>query len=187
MTLSENSLHSYYMIFRSKYDHTGESQKMGESAENLFEYLAKQKNLNPIKANVKQQISHVDFILTVKNGSKYLVDVKARKKSSRTDCKVSDELVWIEFKNVSGNKGWLYGAADYIAFERENDFVIVSRKNLVTLCERLVNNNLKTSTSKDALYKMYSRAGRKDEISMIKMQDILNNIKTTIWKKSQQI
>ena len=176
-----------YMGYRSKYDHSGESQKMGESAENLFEGLAKQKKLNPIKATTRQQISHIDFILTAKNGSKYLVDVKARKKSSRSDSGVSDELVWIEFKNVSGNGGWLYGAADYIAFEREDDFIIASRSNLVTLCERLVNKNLKTTTSKDALYKIYSRIGRNDEISMIKMQDILNNIKTTIWKKSQQI
>lgn len=175
------------MIFRSKFDHTGESQKMGESAENFFEKLAKQKNLNPIKATKKQQISHIDFILTAKNDIKYLVDVKARKKSCRTDSGVSDELVWIEFRNVAGNKGWLYGAADYIAFERENDFIIVSRLNLITLCDRLVNKNLKTNTSKDALYKVYSRVGRNDEISMIKMQDILDNIKTTVWNKSQQI
>ena len=50
------------MGFRSKYDHSGESQKMGESAENLFEDLAKQKKLNPIKATTRQQISHIDFI-----------------------------------------------------------------------------------------------------------------------------
>jgi hypothetical protein len=175
------------MIFRSKYDHTGESQKMGQSAESLFEDLARQKNLNPIKATKKQQISHIDFILTAKNNLKYFVDVKARKKSCRSDSKVDDELVWVEFKNVSGNKGWLYGAADYIAFEREDDFIIVSRLNLITLCDRLINKNLKTNTSKEALYKVYSRIGRNDEISMIKMQDILKNIKTTIWKKSQQI
>ena len=135
------------MGFRSKYDYSGESQKMGESAECLFENLAKQKNLNPIRATKKQQISHVDFILTAKNNIKYLVDVKAAKKSSRSDSAVSDELVWIEFKNVAGNKGWLYGAADYIAFERESDFIITSRLNLITLCDRLVNKSLKTQTS----------------------------------------
>ena len=174
------------MGYRNKYDYTGESQKNGMTAENSFEDLAKQKNLNPIRATRKQQISHIDFILNAKNGLKYTVDVKARKKSSRSDFKVNDELVWIEFKNVSGNQGWLYGAADYIAFEREDDFIIVSRLNLVTLCERLVNKKLKTTTSKDALYKMYTRIGRNDEISIIKMQDILNNTKTTIWKKFQQ-
>jgi hypothetical protein len=175
------------MGFRSRYDYTGRCQEMGESAEKIFEGLAKEKKLNPIAATRKQQITHIDFILTAKNGSKYFVDVKARKRSARNNSKISDDLIWIEFKNVAGNNGWLYGSADYIAFERENDFVIVSRLNLVTLCERIVNLNSFTKDPKDALYKLYTRTDRKDKICMIKMEDILNNIKTTIWQKSQQI
>lgn len=175
------------MGFRSKYDYTGKCQEMGQCAENIFESLAKEKKLNPVKATKKQQIAHIDFILTAKNGVNYFVDVKARKRSARNNSKISDDLIWIEFKNVAGNNGWLYGAADYIAFERESDFVIVSRANLVTLCERIVNLNLTTKDAKDALYKLYTRTDRRDKICMIKMDDILNNIKTTIWKKSQQI
>lgn len=71
------------MGYRNKYDYTGKCQEMGESAENVFESLAKQKNLNPVKATRKQQISHIDFILTAKNGIKYFVDVKARKKKRK--------------------------------------------------------------------------------------------------------
>lgn len=175
------------MRYRNQYDFSGKNQESGESAENSFQKIAILKGFLIKKANLKQQLSHIDFILTAKNNLKYLIDVKARKKSSRSDSKVNDELVWIEFKNVSGKQGWLYGAADYIAFEREDDFIIALRSNLVTLCERLVNKNLKTNTSKDALYKIYSRSGRNDEISMIKMQDILDNVKTTVWKKSQQL
>jgi hypothetical protein len=174
------------MGFRSRYDYTGKCQEMGESAENIFESLAKEKKLNPVRTTRKQQIAHIDFILTAKNGVKYFVDVKARKRSARNNSKLSDDLIWIEFKNVAGNNGWLYGSADYIAFERENDFVIVSRANLVTLCERIVNLNSITKDPKDALYKLYTRTDRRDKICMIKMQDILDNIKTTIWKKSQQ-
>ena len=58
--------------------------------------------LNPIAATRKQQITHIDFILTAKNGSKYFVDVKARKRSARNNSKISDDLIWIEFKNVAG-------------------------------------------------------------------------------------
>jgi hypothetical protein len=154
-------------------------------AEEIFEKLAIQKNLKVIKATKKQQISHIDFILVHSSGAKYMIDVKARKKSARNNGIISDDLIWIEFKNVAGLKGWLYGAADYIAFEREDDFVIVSRANLVLLCERIVSKS-KVTNPKDALYKIYTRTDRKDEISLITMKDILDNTKTTVWKKSQQ-
>jgi hypothetical protein len=83
---------------------------------------------------------------------------------------------------VAGNQGWLYGASDYIVFERESDFVIVPRGNLVSLCERLVS-NVTVDKSKDCLYKKYSRKDRKDELSLIKMKDITENIKVSIWSK----
>ena len=40
------------MGFRSRYDYTGRCQEMGESAEKIFEGLAKEKKLNPIAAVV---------------------------------------------------------------------------------------------------------------------------------------
>ena len=167
------------------FDKTGESQKMGETAEFIFEILAKNKNLKVEKATEKQQKSHIDFILTNSNNKKYFIDVKACKKTSRNSKKTNEKLVWIEFKNVAGHKGWLYGASDFIAFEREEDFVIVPRTALVNLCERLVNTSNKVFLVEDALYKIYNRKGRKDEISLIKMDDILNNMKFSIWQKSK--
>jgi hypothetical protein len=172
------------MGFRSRYDSTGESQKMGESAEGSFELLALKKNLKIEKASEKQQKSHIDFILTDLKNKKYFVDVKACKKTSRNSTKTNENLVWIEFKNVAGFKGWLYGAADFIAFERSDDFVIVPRTALVNLCERIVNTSKKVSLVEDALYSIYNRKGRKDEISLIKMEDILKNTKCSIWQKS---
>jgi hypothetical protein len=41
----------------------------------------------------------------------------------------------------------------------------------------------KVSNPIDALYKTFSRKTRKDELSLIKMEDILKNIKTSIWQK----
>lgn len=173
------------MTYRSKYDFTGESQKMGESAEDLFEFLATKKTLKVEKASKKQQKSHIDFILTDLKNKKYFVDVKACKKTSRISKKTNENLVWIEFKNVAGYKGWLYGDANFIAFERQSDFVIVSRLALVNLCERIVNRSNKVSFVEDALYSIYNRKGRKDEISLIKMDDILKNTKFSIWQKSK--
>jgi hypothetical protein len=170
------------MGYRNSFDFTGQNQISGEKAEDLFEKLALKKNLKIKKANQKQQLSHIDFILTNEKGQNFFLDIKARKKISRTSQDFSDDLVWIEFKNVAGNEGWLYGASDYIAFERQHDFVLVPRKNLASLCERLVS-NVKVDKSKDCLYKRYSRKDRKDELSLIQMKDILENIKVSIWSK----
>jgi hypothetical protein len=170
------------MGYRNSFDFSGQNQLSGEKAEDLFQKIALGKNLKVQKATTKQQISHIDFILTNGKNQSFFFDIKARKKISRTSDSYSDDLVWIEFKNVAGNQGWLYGAADYIVFERENDFVLVPRENLVFLCERLVSNVI-VDKSKDCLYKKYSRKDRKDELSLIKMKDITENIKVSIWKK----
>ena len=170
------------MGYRNSFDFSGQNQLSGEKAENLFEQIATQKSLKVKKATAKQQLSHIDFILTNEKNQSFFFDIKARKKVSRTSNSYSDDLVWIEFKNVAGNQGWLYGGSDYIVFEREDDFVIVPRGNLASLCERLVS-NVRVDNSKDCLYKKYTRKDRKDELSLIKMDDIFKNIKVSIWKK----
>jgi hypothetical protein len=169
--------------YRNRYDRTGESSQMGASAEENFEKLALEKGFVVEKATRKQNLSHIDFIVT-KHDKTFFVDVKACKKSSRS-AQISDaEIVWIEFTNVAGNVGWVNGAADYIAFEREQDFVIVPRSNLVALCDRIVNKKNKVDSARDALYNLYTRQGRKDEISLIKMSDITENIKVAYWSKN---
>ena len=171
------------MGYRNVHDRTGESQTMGETAELSFEKLAKQKGFKIEKATLKQQFSHIDFILTTGDGRKHFLDVKACKKQNRKESSTTEEIVWIEFKNVVGDEGWLYGSADFIVFERDSDFVITPRKPLVSLCERVVNKSKIVDNAFDAMYNLYTRKNRKDQISIIKMQDILKNIKTSIWKK----
>lgn len=170
------------MGYRNRFDHTGQNQKDSDFAEQAFKKIALSKGFSVKEATKNQQLSHIDFLIEDKNKKTYTFDVKARKKVNRTDDSTEDNLVWVEFKNVAGSHGWLYGAADYIAFERESDFLIINRLNLVTLCERVVQNK-KVTSAKDALYAKYTRAGRKDEISLIKMEDILNGMKTYIWLK----
>ena len=156
---------------------------MGESAEESFEKIALQKGFTVKTATRKQEFSHIDFILMRDGQNDVFVDVKACKKSSRSAGIANEEIVWVEFKNVVGNIGWIYGAADIIAFEREKDFVLVPRLRLITLCERIVNFNKRVDSTRDALYNLYTRKDRKDEISLIKMKDITSGIKVTYWLK----
>jgi hypothetical protein len=60
---------------------------------------------------------------------------------------------------------------------------MVSRPALWKLCLKIVDQDSRVSESKDALYKIYQRKGRKDEISIIKFSDIFENLKFKVWPK----
>lgn len=154
---------------------------MGEAAENSFSrLLSKKGTVRP--ASTSQQIRHIDFILTTSKGEKLRYEVKARKRVSRSEDNPTDELVWLEFLNVRGDAGWLYGNANFIAFEREKDFVIVDRIKLKTMAETKCDLALKVNSPSNALYKGYTRFGRSDLISIVKMPDIVE-IADEVWVK----
>mgnify|MGYP003650210632 FL=1 len=151
-----------------------ENMELGLKTENLFEEVAKKENFIVLKSSLSEdRYKHIDFFLE-QDHFKYSVDVKARKKTNRDDAKVNDEWTWIEFKNVLGRKGWLYGEADYIAFERADDFLMVNRENLVKFCEDKVDLETMVSRAYQAEYKVYQRQGRRDLITRIRMDDLTN-------------
>ena len=112
-----------------------------------------------------------------------MVDVKARKRKKRSDSYVQDEWIWVEFKNVRGKDGWLYGLADFIAFETEESFILSFRKELVDWCESKIDLKDKVYSAEEAEYMPYTRKGKQDLISMIQLRDIENLPNTAIWKK----
>jgi hypothetical protein len=119
----------------------------------------------------RQWTHHIDFIFW-KGNKEYSIDVKALKKVSRWDDRVNPEIIWVEFVNVRGNDGWLYGKADYLAFEGMKSFVVVKTKDLAELSEKLVDKKNRVTSSKDALYSLYNRKGKKDEISILPYADL---------------
>lgn len=168
-------------MYRNNFDSTGECAVMGNSAEDLFYKILKNKG-EVKKATVKENKAHIDFFLTT--GDKTITfDTKARKKANRKDSGVSDEWIWLEFKGVYGGLGWMLSEkTDFIAFERENDFIVVDRKLLLELALKICDLGSIVRNSSDAHYKGYNRYNRQDLISLIKMEDILS-IKHEIWGK----
>ena len=163
-------------------------KQQGRRAEVCFKGLAERRDYTVIETSAASNMrEHIDFILSRDDSpDKIAVDVKARKKASRYSDEYDDENVWIEFNNVRGNPGWLYGKADKIAFERAFDFVLVDRESLKDYCEATVSPALVRSTA-EAIYKSFQREGRKDIISRVPMKDILHpysfTVGTEIWKK----
>ena len=154
---------------RNKYDKTGECVQSGIGAEQIFDQIAESKNLEVKNARRRENIhKHIDKYVTSENDKRvetWSVDIKARKKTSRSDSNAQDEWIWIEFQNVRGNLGWLYGEADNIAFETQDGFVIVDRKSFL------------------AKYKTYQRAGRNDLLTMVELSKIIENCNHFVWQK----
>ncbi len=95
--------------------------------------------------------------------------------------------IWVEFKNVRGDDGWLYGGATIIAFDmpEEGGFSIVDRDELAFFCEKHVRNE-KVDNKKDAYLKRYTRRDRQDVISILKLHDLKSLMSYRVWEYDQR-
>ena len=66
----------------------------------------------------------------------------------------------------------MYGKADYVIFELDQGWLFVKLERLKNLSERLVDMDTVVKKPQDAKYKIYQRAGRKDRISLIEIDEI---------------
>ena len=120
------------------------------------------------KATDKQDMSeHWDLKLQ----KEMRIDVKAIKRDRRSG-EPNEDIHWVEIKNVLGREGWLYGNATHFAFETCRYWIIVEKISLQALISDLCKSKVRTSNAGDALYKLYSRRGRKDLITKIKTLDL---------------
>jgi len=99
------------------------------------------------------------------------IDVKAMKKINREDSEPNENIHYVEIKNVHGNKGWLYGDADYFAFEMKDYYVMVSKIKLQAMIADKCKDKIKCAKPK--LYQLYSREGRDDMITLVKTIDLI--------------
>lgn len=156
---------------RNKFDRK-DSLELGQSAESRFASLARKRGWTVVEASRRGNIDeHFDYEIS-KDDQHYRVDVKSKKRLTRRTGDVQDDLIWIEFRSVRDTKGWLFGDADLIAFETQDGFKIVERKALVRVINKHVKLHVKADKAEDALYKVYTRKGRPDEITLIKAGDL---------------
>ena len=141
--------------FKGRKDHA-DYIKRGVAVENYFVREAKKRDYTILISSEEQNIKeHIDLVLT-KKGKEFSVDVKAIRTGNKS--RVPDDTwIVVEFLNTMGDKGWLYGNADYIVFERIKDFVFCDTKELVDLSHKLVDRNDRVFSYKDAEYKVWGR------------------------------
>ena len=160
------------MTYVNKLDSGGKCSKRSKKSVDRFDEVIESMGGKSEDGTLSEDINkHIDK--HVKLGCReFTVDVKAAKSIQRGG-DINIENVWVEFKNVNGKRGWLYGDQDFIAFETTpKKFIMVARKHLAELCEKLVDLETIVDNAGDCLYKGYQRRGRNDLISRIKMEDI---------------
>lgn len=111
-----------------------------------------------------QDIRHVDFEIRAK------IDVKGLK--GRNKQEKDESIHWVEIKNVQGRKGWLYGEADYFAFETNSYMILVSKTKLQEFIEKYLTEEVQEKPKNPEFYVPYTRKGRKDQIILVSTLDL---------------
>jgi hypothetical protein len=161
-------------MYKNFHDKSGKMASKGAAAEERFEKILKANNMLFEKSDKKTDMrKHIDYFFIL-DGYIFSVDVKARKKVYPKDTEPNDDIIWIELHGVNeGNDGWLYGGdADLIAFENAKGFIVVPRTSLIKLVDDLVNKDVRVREPEQALYRIYQRVGRLDELTLIEMKTI---------------
>lgn len=123
----------------------------------------------PTMANEKQNMyEHWDVMDA--RGRKY--DVKAMKRFRRSDASATDRIHFLEFRNVHGQVGWLYGEASAIVFETRSHWIVVNRQELVQYAEKSVDWDAPRA-DKPKVYELYGRSGRNDLMTVVPTVDLL--------------
>jgi hypothetical protein len=170
---------------RNRFDKK-DSLELGEKAEGLFAKIAHQAGWQVSPSPKDENIDeHWDFHIKKDTGN-FKVEVKSAKRINRNDSGIQFEFTWVEIHGVRPkDTGWLFGKADLIAFEKESSFILVKRLDLLAVVNKKVNLVAKVRDPKDALYKIYTRDGRKDKLTLLPISDI-EEIKIMEWKKDQR-
>ncbi len=170
---------------RNKFDKK-DSLELGEQAEKLFVALAKKSGWKVSPASKDQNIDeHWDYLIEKENLA-FKVEVKGRKRIRRDDDGAQSDFTWVELHGVRPkDAGWLFGKADLIAFEKEDSFILVKKTDLLAMVNKKVNPVAKVHDSKDAVYKIYTRGGRKDKLTLLPADDI-EAIQFDEWHKIKE-
>jgi hypothetical protein len=160
------------------------------AADEFVAFIEKEYGGNFIVASRSSDMfDHIDYKYTTKVGKVLTLDFKSLKYVAKPvdDDSAEDAFNIVELTAVDGSKGWVFGKADYICFETSDSWLWVPRLKLAEFINANVKNEepmigLKCST--DLYMRKYQRVGRKDVITVVKKQELIN-LSTKIIKKPE--
>ena len=122
----------------------------------------------------EDKYDHIDFWWDSPKKGRIGIDVKGLRKNDRTDNHTDDSIQWLELTNVNGNKGWLYGKAEYIAFRTNSNIIFAKRTKLLNFILEKIKDKTITHTNPQTFYIPYQRKDRQDVIVKAPTNDIIN-------------
>tara|TARA_R100000353_G_scaffold65121_1_gene50712 strand:+ start:96 stop:587 length:492 start_codon:yes stop_codon:yes gene_type:complete len=149
--------------------------KTGKETEKFYESIVKSRGRKVIKSSKEDDMyKHIDYYVDGMS-----VDVKGNR---HLDC------IWLETKNVHGNKGWLHGEAEFIIFDIKELYSFCCFKR-VDLLEFIKKNVFEYTSIKDEFLKFYSRKkwNRHDEVVKVKYNHIKHLQKGILNYKQYEI
>ena len=148
-----------------------------------FEDLATARGYSPKRA-YRRDYNNVTHLLKAKGKSGKPVEIRFDVKKIKNK-KQSQEWLWIEFKNAKGEDGWIHGDAHFVAFERNYDFIVVNRKEMVKMLNggKIRYDLPFVDLAKKAKYRIYKRSGKPEEITQINVKDLKSLESYQLWKK----
>jgi hypothetical protein len=140
---------------------------MHNQAAFFFQGKQKEAEFRAMFSNMRESTTQEDRVGKFDMELKIKIDFKGIKRKMRSG-PLDQNIHWVEMKNVGGNRGWLYGDADVFCFEIEKYYVVVSKEDLQAMIESRVDYD----TVGKGLYQVYTRAGKKDLITMVPTVDL---------------
>jgi len=196
------------MATQNRFDVSGQAFQRGAKAEDKFYNVLTTrfpgKKVIPASP-AEERMQHWDYRLCLDAVcSKFIkYEVKGVRKLEMRDEHVQDKMFPVEFLSVDGHPGWARGQADYIAFETLSDWILVKPADLLNMAiskikgnaekrgiavnsldDILDNSQLRVFRSKDALYRVYGRAGRGDALTWVTKEDILG-LPHEVWREGE--
>ena len=151
----------------SSFKHIQKSQDTGESGERRFydSCRAAGKDIKKTKKGDDMH-RHTDFLV---DGVPF--DVKGLKQSQ------SEGRIILEVLNVQGKMGWCNHKKkpEWVAFDFGGFFLCAKNEDLYDLTQDLCDLKDKASNIKDSLWKGYTRKNRKDLMTTVLLQDVLDD------------
>lgn len=151
-----------------------DQMEKGLQVENDFINLMNNLGYITLRATKWENIRlHIDMKYWDDDLNKYVsVDVKDRKAFNRGDA-AQDQYILLELMNVQGNRGWIYGQSDYIAFRTQDDWMMVPTKELRKYATRYENQPIKQSSRYKKPHIKYRRYQRQDCFVYVPVEDII--------------
>lgn len=152
------------------------SKNLGKKAEMEFLKILNKLNLKYRNASKKEEIfNHWDFLIESNNEilkGKYEVKSMKAKERGQPPC---PSIIFIEIKSVGGNKGWIYGDADYIAFQTPDGFLILPRKKLQNYTDSKIK-SMPLVKKSGLLWTKYTRKDRNDLVAIFPISELIKSI-----------